>query len=125
MKPFAILIAEDDQLVRTILARMAKEFSDDVTVCADGREALDALEARGYDLVLTDLKMPRASGMALLERARSKNQSTSAIVVSGFAEPQQQKEIAQLGGRLLHKPFTASMLRSVIRQELNDRGPTI
>jgi carbon storage regulator CsrA len=70
--PQRLLVVEDDPNERELLAGLLELYGFDVTTCADGAEALAHL-ARGPrpDLVLLDMKMPRCSGMELVERIRS------------------------------------------------------
>ena len=65
-----VLLAEDDRDLNTLIcARLTQEGYEAIS-CADGQEALDALENSPVDLVITDVMMPRLDGFALAERIR-------------------------------------------------------
>jgi CheY-like chemotaxis protein len=65
-----ILFAEDSAVTRSMILRVLSELGYQVTVARDGREALELLEERGADLVLTDLDMPVMNGDELVRRVR-------------------------------------------------------
>jgi len=63
-----ILIVDDELNMRVVLSAMLKREGYTVFTAADGLEALDILKGETMDVLVTDLKMPRLDGMALLER---------------------------------------------------------
>ncbi|MDE0939187.1 MAG: response regulator, partial [Pirellulales bacterium] len=78
-----ILFADDEQslqeLMRTELPRMGHE----VTVCADGIEAVEALSRQSFDCLLVDLNMPGLNGIEVIEQARKIAPNTDSIVLTG------------------------------------------
>ncbi|RKY50344.1 MAG: DNA-binding response regulator, partial [Candidatus Neomarinimicrobiota bacterium] len=62
-----LLVVEDDYSMRTILKEALVEAGYDVSDAKDGKDALEMLGESEYDLVITDLMMPRVDGMKLLE----------------------------------------------------------
>ncbi len=65
--PKSVLIAEDEKVLRESLAQLLTEEGYDVTMAADGQEAYDLAVNRSFDIVLTDIRMPRMDGAALLQ----------------------------------------------------------
>ena len=80
-----ILVAEDEPSSREALAKVLREHGYDVTVAADGAIALDAIAHGSFDLVITDLMMPGADGLAVLRRARELAPQTLVVVTTAHA----------------------------------------
>src|SRR5262249_25348432 len=78
----AILVADDEPGVRESLAEVLRDAGYDVETAADGRAAIAALEARDLALVVTDLRMPGADGLAVLRRAREISPQTLVLVMT-------------------------------------------
>ena len=80
-----VLVADDEELVRTLIGRVVAEYTDCVTLVAGGREALSALAEIDFDLVVTDIRMPIVDGLAVVRWLRSKRPETRIIAITGFA----------------------------------------
>jgi DNA-binding NtrC family response regulator len=80
--PEAILVADDEPGVRESLAEVLRDAGYDVETAADGRAALTALETRDFAVVITDLRMPGADGLAVLKRAREISPQTLVLVMT-------------------------------------------
>jgi len=118
-----ILLVEDEQLIAELFAETLTTDGHDVAVAGDGQEALDLFaeaEALGrpYDIVVTDVRMPRMDGVALTRRLRAAHPQLPVVVVSGYASPEQ---LSGLSGSesgplvLLPKPVSLSRLRTAVR----------
>jgi CheY-like chemotaxis protein len=104
-----ILVADDDEAVRTAVAEVLREEGFDVTLACDGAQALAVLEAYPPPkLVLLDLMMPHTSGWEVLEamKSRPELEHVEVIVLTAFG--------ASVGlpqrCRVLHKPFERDVL---------------
>ena len=64
-----ILVVDDEKVIREILAEFLQLEGYQVATCEDGQRALDELRLRPYDMVISDLKMPRLSGLQQIGRA--------------------------------------------------------
>ena len=80
--PEAILVADDEPGVRESLAEVLRDAGYDVQAAADGTAALAAIEARDFAVILTDLRMPGADGLAVLKRAREVSPQTLVLVMT-------------------------------------------
>jgi CheY-like chemotaxis protein len=69
-KTASILIVDDDQVTRHLLRKVLTKAGFTVATAKDGVEALKALRAKSYDLLLLDVWMPRMSGLELLAKLR-------------------------------------------------------
>jgi len=111
----SVLIAEDDPLVLDVLVRICKDLFADVVVRDSGSEAMRALESQSFDLLITDLRMPGESGLALLAESRRRAPTRPTLLISGYADEDVVSEARRLGAEVLHKPFGAVVLRQAIR----------
>jgi DNA-binding NtrC family response regulator len=80
--PEAILVADDEPGVRESLAEVLRDTGYEVQTAADGTAALAALEGRDFGVIITDLRMPGADGLAVLKRAREISPQTLVLVMT-------------------------------------------
>jgi CheY-like chemotaxis protein len=122
-----ILIAEDEDSLRAMCARGLTMAGHDVKTACDGSEALDLLqrEGGGFDLVLTDIRMPIMDGIALALAAARDYPDLVILLMTGYAD---QRERAHGLDALIHdvisKPFTLAALRSAVDEALTVRART-
>lgn len=83
-----VMLAEDEDLMRTYIARMLKMRGYEVAPVANGREALDQFESFAPDIIITDLEMPVLDGMQLIETLREEHPDFPIIVVTAFSDEQ-------------------------------------
>jgi len=79
-----VLLAEDDERLRELIALQMESMGHIVETAADGNEALDLFHKSPFDLILTDLSMPRLNGIALVEAARQIIAEIPVIMLTGF-----------------------------------------
>jgi two-component system response regulator PilR (NtrC family) len=102
----AILIAEDETAVRESVAEVLRDEGYQVTTVADGDAALAALESHDFDVVLSDLRMPGADGLAVLRRAREVSPQTLVLLMTAHATVETAIEALQRGAQdYLLKPL--------------------
>lgn len=80
----SVLIAEDEKVLRESLAQLLSEEGYEVVTAGDGQEAYDIAVARTFDIVLTDMKMPRMDGAKLLEHLQQIAPQTPVIIITAF-----------------------------------------
>ena len=114
-----VLLAEDEDAVRTLTGSILKEFGYRVLEAASGREAMEicATEGGRIDLLLTDLVMPEMWGDELAWRLRSAFPKIRVLYLSGYGD-RRHKRRASGDGRFLEKPFTAERLLEKVREVL-------
>ena len=83
-----ILIAEDEEPVRTLVARALTDDGHEVSTTADGAEALEVLQREGgrFDLLLTDIKMPVMDGLALALATARDFPTLPILLMTGHAD---------------------------------------
>lgn len=87
MAPPRILVAEDENLAAIAIEEMLRDAGFDVLLAGDGQEALEIASLNAFDLLLTDLRMPRLSGNELVRRLREGRPGLPVIVMTGYAPP--------------------------------------
>jgi two-component system cell cycle response regulator CpdR len=101
-----ILLAEDDQSMRTFLSRALARAGHRVVEVGDGMAALDRLKAGTFDLLLADVVMPGLDGVELARRAGEIRPAMKVMFITGFAAVAlRARERQQAGARVLSKPF--------------------
>jgi CheY-like chemotaxis protein len=110
------LVVDDDKVFREELSELLRD--DGHTVATEGSvaKAIEALESAEFDVVLTDLKMPRTSGMELLRQVRARWPRTLVVMITGFATIETALE-AMKGGAFdyVRKPFRIDQVRETLR----------
>jgi DNA-binding NtrC family response regulator len=119
-----ILIAEDSAVTRK---QFQQSLEDSLGVVVDtfpdGSEALHALTERPYSLVLTDLRMPRVSGMELIEEVQKRRLPVAVIVTTGYGSIDEAVQAMRLGATdFLTKPIDIDQLRRVVQRALHERA---
>ena len=113
-----ILVVEDENSVRALVARVLKREGYTVLQAESGNEALRALEANpGVDVMLTDMVMPGMSGATLAERAIEMRPELHIIYMSGYTEDEVFRSGLDRGAEtFLQKPFTGQALLQVVAE---------
>lgn len=105
-----ILVVEDDRFNRLYIS-IYFQYTADITLCSNGKEALEKLKYEIFDLIITDLKMSKMSGFTLIETIKKLNISTPIIVVSAYSDPLTIDKALNMGvNEYFSKPFLASNL---------------
>ena len=110
-----VLVVDDEQSLRKVLAATLQREGYEVTVCGDGEEAISALERDGADVVVTDLVMPRMDGLTLLRKVVARHPDVPVIVVTAHGRIDSAVEAMKAGAfDFLAKPFDHGELKAII-----------
>ena len=116
-----VLVVDDEASIRDLLSRTLALAEYDVDVAADGRVALERMRLFGYDLLITDLKMPGMDGLTVIHEARRLNASLPIIIITGFSTEASAIEAANLGvSGYLTKPFKVPKVLTVAAKALGE-----
>jgi len=85
MRPFRILVVDDEVVARTNLEYVLRKEGYEVAAAENGAEALEKLDVGEFDLLLTDLKMDKVDGIELLKRAKKIVPSIETVIFTGYA----------------------------------------
>ena len=117
------LVVDDDEAVREVIASYLTKQGMAVTGATDGRSAITAIERSNgrYKLVVTDLSLPGADGLAVLRAARHANASSYVVIVTGYASLDSAISAVRMGAYdYLTKPFSLGQLDVILRR-IGDR----
>jgi len=118
-----VLFADDDDALRRVIQFKLRRKGFDVTAAADGQAALDELSESRYDVLLSDMKMPKLNGIELLERAKKVQPDLEVILITAFADVSQAVQAVKLGAfDYLTKPFDDDELFVAIEKALKFRN---
>jgi CheY-like chemotaxis protein len=116
-----ILIAEDEESIRNLVARALRQDGHEVLTAHDGAEALDVLvrEKGAFELLLTDIRMPVMDGIALALAVARDHPDLTILLMTGYAD---QRERAHGLDALVHdvitKPFTLTDIKIAVNEAL-------
>lgn len=113
-----ILVADDQESIRALLAALLKQYGYEVTLAANGREALALYRSRPIDLVITDIIMPDMEGIETIRELRKLNPDAKIIAMSGggTGRAADYLRVASMFGvnQVIEKPFDMpGMLKAV------------
>ena len=116
-----ILIAEDEEPLRGLVARALAEDGHEVETTADGAEALDKLqrEAGRFDLLLADIKMPVMDGLALALATARDFPTLPILLMTGFADQRERASgLEALISDVISKPFSVAEIKFAVAAAL-------
>ncbi|TIT02304.1 response regulator [Mesorhizobium sp.] len=116
-----LLIVEDDESVRTLAARALERAGHMIDIAADGAQGLALIRAArgGYDLVVSDIRMPEMDGIEMAKAAASLFPAMKILLMTGYADQRERAE--ELNGIIVdvvQKPFTLAEIRARVEQAL-------
>ena len=109
-----VLVVEDDEALRESFQQLLSYLFAEVDAAVDGQDALDQLAAKNYDIVLTDLRMPRMSGFQLLQEIRQQSPQQPIVVISAHEDEVLRRELAVYSVHYLSKPVILEELLKVV-----------
>jgi len=114
-----ILIVDDEEVAASNLSHVMAKEGYTVTTALSGIEGLTLLQQQSFDLLLTDLRMEKIDGMALLQESRNLCPDSEVIVITGFATTSNAVEAMKLGAfHYIAKPFHFDEVRRVVAEAL-------
>ena len=121
MKNAKILLIDDDKIVlRTIEKLLAKE-GHLLTIADGGQMALEAIKTTFYDLIITDIRMPKIDGLETTKKIIKSQEldtlKSKFMVITGYSDMEVSKELAQMGIKhFLMKPFDKNLFLAVVNE---------
>lgn len=114
-----ILIVDDDASIRNMLLIVLKEADRELIPAADTLEALKILTQEGIDLLVSDIKMPDITGIALLKKVKQVNPELPVIMITAYASTDEAVEAMKMGAfDYITKPFNIDELKLVVERAL-------
>ena len=122
-KKLQILILDDEPIVGKRLGPALAKMDVEVEVYEDPFKALQRIEEKTFDIVVTDIRMEGLDGIEILEKVRAKSGQTKVIMITGYATVEVAHEALAKGAfDFIAKPFKPDDLREVIRRAVEPSG---
>jgi len=130
--PLRVLLAEDDAAFRELLASVLRGNGYEVLEASNGEELLDHVafglmrgeKYRTFDLIVSDIRMPRHTGLEILNGMRSANLAVPVILITAFGDAETHRIAYELGARVLDKPFDMTELELAVAAAFSRAGKT-
>ena len=116
-----VLIADDEESMRTLVARAIAIDGHDIVTAEDGAEALDILtrENGAFDLLLSDIQMPIMDGIALALSAARDFPQLTILLMTGFAHQRERaSNLSAIAHDVITKPFSVADIRNAVADAL-------
>jgi two-component system, OmpR family, copper resistance phosphate regulon response regulator CusR len=114
-----ILLVEDEPRSRYAFGKILRANGHEVIEAADGQEALKLLEQHNFDLVITDLVMPRLNGFLLAAQIRSTRPHMPVLLISGCFSEDAGRIISSGSAEFMHKPIDPPDLVAAVQRLLH------
>jgi FixJ family two-component response regulator len=117
-----ILVADDDRTLREELASLLREDGHEVVMAADGGEALRIVDRESFEVALLDLRMPKATGLEVLNRLRVVRPETAVVMITGQGTIDTAVDAMKNGAiDFVEKPYDLAALRRTLRSVEDER----
>src|SRR6056297_28839 len=117
-----ILVVDDEINLREMLAILLQREGFQVTQVGNGEAALKLASENGFDLIVSDIRMPGLSGIELLRQLREQENEVAMIMITAFSSTEEAVEAMKLGAYdYITKPFKNDEIRLVVRNALERR----
>ena len=114
-----ILVADDEELIRHLLAEILTGEGYDVVLAGDGEEAIKLLSSGAFDLIITDSNMPGVGGLEVVAAAKRIDPSCPVIVISGHPYTEgKMRLVSRPRVEHISKPFGVGLIRGRVAKLL-------
>ena len=116
-----ILVIDDEEYVRNVLAALLVELGHQVTVAGSAEEAYELIEQRDFNIVFTDLAMPKTDGIAAASEIKMRRPETKIVLMSGYGSERATERATETNciDAALNKPFRVAEIQHALRTLLN------
>jgi two-component system response regulator PilR (NtrC family) len=119
MSEARVLVVDDERSMRDLLSITLRQAGYEVTLADGGETAIEALRSEPFDLVITDLRMRKVDGLAVLRAAKEHSPHTVVLVVTAYASTETAVDAMKLGAYdYITKPFKLEEIRLIIEKAL-------
>ena len=116
-KGVSILVVDDEPLLRDILIKILSKKGYKVETAVDGEEALEMLRQQKYQLLISDIKMPRLNGFELLKEVKQKYPEMGVIMMTAYGDSFSVKDSLLLGAdEYITKPFKSFEINLIVER---------
>ena len=120
----SVLCVDDDPGIRDLLKEIIARLGHSTITAVDGIDALGKLADGHFDIVITDINMPRMDGLELIKRIKTDFDDVDVIVITAFEMTYKYTDIIALGASdFISKPFNVNELEAKLNRILRERRP--
>jgi len=113
----SILIVDDEEMMRTLLNRILSREGYKIRSAEDGVVALEVLKAEKFDIIISDMKMPRMDGFELLKIVKKEYPKIGVIIMTAYGDTYTVKDALLLGAdEYITKPFKSYEISLVVER---------
>ncbi len=110
------MIADDEYLIRWSLSQALSQQGHEVCAVEDGKEAVEAIRAKSFDYIITDLFMPEVDGWKVLESARQVRPQSHVIIITAHGSEGTRERAQEKGAwAYLEKPYVLDKIKELIK----------
>jgi len=121
-----VMLLDDEPIVGKRLKPALVKIGCDVEVFQDPKEALERIDQKEFDIVVTDIRMDEIDGLQILEEVGKKSKRTKVIMITGYAMMAMAREAMEKGAfDFIANPFKPDDLRKVIAKAARELGSAI
>ncbi|MBI3814242.1 MAG: sigma-54-dependent Fis family transcriptional regulator [Nitrospinae bacterium] len=118
-----ILVVDDERSMREFLSIMLEKEGYRTITADNGKDATELIKSHKFDLIITDIKMPKVSGIEILRESMSLHPHTPVIMITAFASTEVAVEAMKLGAYdYITKPFNVEEIKIVIKKALEKKS---
>ncbi|MDH3850968.1 MAG: response regulator, partial [Deltaproteobacteria bacterium] len=118
----SLLCVDDDPGIRELLHEIITRLGHRMITAVDGIDALEKLAADHFDIVITDINMPRMDGIELIKRIKTKFDDVDVIAITAYEMTYKYTDIIALGASdFISKPFNVNELEAKLNRILRER----
>lgn len=120
--PYAILSVDDDAEMLGLLHEVVSQLGHNSVTAVDGVDALEKLVDDHFDIVITDISMPKMNGIDLTKRIKTDLEDVDVVVVTGYQDEYKYTDVIEIGASdFISKPFNINELEAKINRIIRER----
>jgi len=117
-----ILVVEDEKSMREVLRMLLEAENYEVMTARNGLEGLSHIDSDIFDLVITDMKMPKVNGFEVLKKIKEISPETIVLMITAFGTKESAVEAMKIGAYdYIHKPFNIDEIRLIVRKAIEKK----
>jgi len=117
-----ILVVEDEKSMREVLRMLLEAENYEVMTAKNGLEGISHIDSDIFDLVITDMKMPKVNGFEVLKKIKEISPETIVIMITAFGTKESAVEAMKIGAYdYIHKPFNIDEIRLIVRKAIEKK----
>ncbi len=114
-----ILVVDDEEPMRKLLHEMLTMGGHEVVTAVDGQDGIERIQAEQFDVIITDLAMPRKTGVDVLNAAKGIDPNYPVVIITGFPSPETAEKLIRVGAsEFITKPFEVDRIHITVTKLL-------